>query len=772
MPTIRTITFDGWVLRTGLGELTRNGRKVRLQDQPLQILEELLVSPGELVTRERLIARLWPTGVVDFDTGLNSAIRKLRLALNDTADTPRYIETIPRKGYRFIGTIDSREMGRPSESNVSIPVAPTPSPAHAAAVAVDPAAARPSASRSHFRLYIYVAAVVAAAVTVFAVVRMKESSLTTPAIAPDGQTLAVLPFSPSANSEDNSLFAQAMTRLVRERLAHVHDLTVIEADSIPTLAHLNVHDAASKLHASLLLKGTARRTGDELQVEATLLDGVSGETLWTIGFDRRSEKLPQLLSEICERVLATADISAATRCAPGQSNRAVNLDAYDLYTHGQSLMAALRPAETEAALESFRRATILEPTFARAYLGLGQAQLLLMLLRGQDTPDQRAELEQAWARALELDSSLGEVWIERARLATDPVQAEEMYRKGIALAPNYGTGYLRFADLLFAQYRKGEMVAMIDRASELDPLSPRILVRKGFFVMVARSDIAEHDRLVNAALQIDPEFPAALSALAHSASDYKGQFADAVRISEAMLTAEPQSPDVIESTALYYLDVDDAQAAESVVMGHPVSAYVAVCIAQYRSDTRHAAELAHAAEHWIPAFASPEGSAVRDAAIATGNLSDALEVLESRYARAEPGAGRRMWNSGLALVYAHTLTLAGDMERGRKLASSVLAQIDSEATGRVVEDWFARQRAAAFAILGNYDSALDELAVAVKQRRTSGWWYLERDPVFREVRDRPRFKALMEEARQQRSEQRALVDKMRAEGVIPIRAAR
>jgi DNA-binding winged helix-turn-helix (wHTH) protein len=89
-----------------IGELTKDGRRIRLQDQPLQILDALLSHPGELVTREHLIARLWPKGVVDFDTGLNSAIRKLRVALCDVADTPRYIETVPRKGYRFIGPID------------------------------------------------------------------------------------------------------------------------------------------------------------------------------------------------------------------------------------------------------------------------------------------------------------------------------------------------------------------------------------------------------------------------------------------------------------------------------------------------------------------------------------------------------------------------------------------------------------------------------------------------------------------------------------------
>jgi DNA-binding winged helix-turn-helix (wHTH) protein/tetratricopeptide (TPR) repeat protein len=106
MTTSRLISFDGWVLHADTGELIKDGRKIRLQQLPLLVLEELLAHPGELVTREQLIARLWPKGVVDFDTGLNTAVRKLRVALEDVDDVPRYIETIPRRGYRFLGAID------------------------------------------------------------------------------------------------------------------------------------------------------------------------------------------------------------------------------------------------------------------------------------------------------------------------------------------------------------------------------------------------------------------------------------------------------------------------------------------------------------------------------------------------------------------------------------------------------------------------------------------------------------------------------------------
>src|SRR6187397_3329763 len=101
------IQFDGWTLRTRSGELLRDGNTQRLPQQPLRVLVELLSHPGEVVTRERLVEVLWPKGVVDFDNSLNAVIRKLRSTLGDDSETPRYIETLPRIGYRFVGKMET-----------------------------------------------------------------------------------------------------------------------------------------------------------------------------------------------------------------------------------------------------------------------------------------------------------------------------------------------------------------------------------------------------------------------------------------------------------------------------------------------------------------------------------------------------------------------------------------------------------------------------------------------------------------------------------------
>lgn len=139
MPLPAAVSFDGWTLSPDSGELSRAGTTTRLAQQPLRVLVELLEHPGEVVKRERLVEILWPKGVVDFDASLNAAVRKLRVALGDDSDTPRYIETLPRIGYRFIGVLDR---------------APAPAPA--------PAVAPPRPGSS--RLYIGVALAVVALV--------------------------------------------------------------------------------------------------------------------------------------------------------------------------------------------------------------------------------------------------------------------------------------------------------------------------------------------------------------------------------------------------------------------------------------------------------------------------------------------------------------------------------------------------------------------------------------------------------------------------------
>src|SRR5688572_32363067 len=186
------ISFDGWTLHRDSGELARDGSRVRLQDLPFQILDELLSRPGEVVTREQLIARLWPKTVVDFDTNLNSGVRRLRAALGDDADAPRYIETLPRRGYRYIGA----------------------APRHDAADGHN----EPPASGGHNSRRVWAAAIaLIVAAGAIATVYLTRDHTTPPEAASRGEAasiaglrLAVLPFENLSPDPSNAFFADGM----------------------------------------------------------------------------------------------------------------------------------------------------------------------------------------------------------------------------------------------------------------------------------------------------------------------------------------------------------------------------------------------------------------------------------------------------------------------------------------------------------------------------------------------------------------------------------
>ena len=384
-----TVRFDGWMLHKDVGELAKDGRRIRLQDQPFQVLDELLAHPGELVTREQLIARLWPKVVVDFDTGLNSAVRKLRIALGDVAETPRYIETVPRRGYRFIGTIDPPVMDAAStpppaqSAAVSSHVPPAPNPVQPPD---DDAEGRsPPVSARRLRAYAAVAIAAVAVVLLIALPRVFDLRREPSAIAEyeggapranlAARTLAVLPFHTSATDDAGLLLAQSVTDLVRNRLAALEDLTVVASSSTSGLtdSQASLRSIGEKLHAQVLLKGGADRDGERLHLDVQLVDAQSGEQLWSGAFDRPLTEVATIREEIFQQVAGVLRVPVEHAASNAPAGSSISLDAYQLYIRGQHLLASSTVADAQRAVELFRRATILDPGFARAYLGLGQA---------------------------------------------------------------------------------------------------------------------------------------------------------------------------------------------------------------------------------------------------------------------------------------------------------------------------------------------------------------------------------------------------------------
>jgi tetratricopeptide (TPR) repeat protein len=371
-----------------------------------------------------------------------------------------------------------------------------------------------------------------------------------------------------------------------------------------------------------------------------------------------------------------------------------------------------------------------------------------------------------------------------------------MYRRALQLAPSYDENYIRYSDYLFSQGRRGEALDLINRARRIDPLSASLRWREAQLLIATRSDVAGMERLLHEALELKPDFPTALRDLANSNYLWHGNFAEAIRLMERAKVVDPESHWADAITAEYYLEVGDLPTALSLLGDvrnvHKLAereTYVSILV--YQRDIKRAAELArkmmrealppssgskiisdelrsHAVHQELAGWYWATANALRDEAVLTGDFAPALDLIE-RSVQLYSGSSL-MRNRGLVLTYAHVLLLSGETRRGREVLTSLLEQLDAEQIGRPAH-MYAWERAAAFAMLGDNERALTELAATQKTKRFSAWWYIaDLDPIYSNVRPDPRFQALAAQARKHREQQRALLEEMRRKGEVPARS--
>jgi DNA-binding winged helix-turn-helix (wHTH) protein/TolB-like protein/tetratricopeptide (TPR) repeat protein len=744
-----------------LDRITAPQGETALEPKAMAVLVYLIGHAGAVVSTGELIDAVWlgrPMG----DNPVYRCIAQLRRALGDDPKAPRYIATIPTKGYRLIAAVEALalDLAPANPAEPERPCQPLP-------VDREPLAPPAGAPSSHGRALAGSLLVLVLVLATLAALSWYRAPGVPSRLPPSGPaTLAVLPLQAATPDEAGILLAQSMTDLIRNRLARLGDRLVVEGDTTTGAAEAAPDTPAKKPRlqpARFLLHGAVAQAGERLQVDVQLLDGRSGKRLWSSVLDRPVREVASIRDEIARDVAGVLHVPAVAPTAHGSGEGAVDLDAYRVYMVGRRLLQGADRSGVGEAVELFRRATILAPGFARAYLGLGQAFAQMADADPGPADEAREQASKAFDRALELDPALGEAWVERARAMRDPAKAEALFRKGLALAPSYGPGQVHYAWFLFRNARVGEAIDAMERARRIDPLVPELCLTQAFFVMVVRSDVAEHERLVRQALEINPRLPAALYQLAHAKWEYSGEFAQAARIAEQAIAVEPQSLPARMLARDIYLDLGDPAAATAVLGPSPAPAAL-MEIAQYRGDRPGAAAALQdiAPANWPDR--GPQASkaqAIRDAAIAAGDFAPAMRLLQA--VQAAHQGHLPMWYRGFAPVYAHTRVLAGDVKGGQALARAALALVDAHGIGRTPH-WFSRERAAAFAVLGDDEQALRELAHSVENGQLYRWWYLaERDPLYAHLRGDPRFQALNRLALAQRDRQRALLEAMRRE---------
>ena len=476
-------------------ELRRNGARVRLPDQAFLVLAILLERPGELVTREDIRKRLWLSDTfVDFDHGLNNAVNRLRDALEDSANLPRYIETLPRRGYRFIGALNSAPLQ-------VAPVSPETQPQTAAIPG------KPSSHRTFVRLWIPLVAAVCGFLLLF--LALRSHSRLSPAQI---HSLVVLPFENLSGDPSQEYLADGMTDALITDLANIPSVRVV---SRTTAMHYKgsrkpLAEIAHELEVDAAVEGSVSRSGYRVRVNAQLVQSANDRHLWAKSYEQELGDIMELQNSLAEAISQeiAAELSPEERLRM-RSLRPVNAEAYEAYLKGRFYWNKRTVPALQTAKRFFVEAIEKDPSYALAYAGLADVYDVLGSGVAAALPPSEAmpRAREAATKAIELDPRLAEGHTSLAGIKFsfdwDWQGAETEFRRAIELNPNDVTAHYWYAQLLLALGRWDESLANVNKAAQLDPFLPQLASFRGAIFHNRRHyDIAlEQERK---ALALDP----------------------------------------------------------------------------------------------------------------------------------------------------------------------------------------------------------------------------------------------------------------------------
>jgi TolB-like protein/DNA-binding winged helix-turn-helix (wHTH) protein len=506
------------------GALHKHGIRIKIQDQPFQVLALLLERPGELVTREELRQKLWPADTfVDFDTGLNSAVKKLRDALSDSADEPRYIETFPRRGYRFIAEVKN-EVAVPIQASIAtdpLQELSGNSGAGETTAQIGPPAQNSASilSRTGSKYWVGAALVFLAALLLgFTLVRRQKLS---GAEASTGiQSIAVLPLENLSGDPSQEYFSDGMTDALITELAQVRNLKVISRTSVMHYkgARKTLPEIARELQVDAVVEGSVVRSGDKVKITAQLIRAATDTHIWAASYSRVQQDVLGLQAEVAEQIakqiskeltpLERTALSKGVKIAPA---------AYEAYLKGSFYFGKMTPDSVRAGLQFYQAAVEADPNYAAAYAEISHSYMLLSALGEMPAEEAYAHGREAAEKAVALDPNLGRARESLAAIASgydwDWNKAEHEYVRAIELNPNSSSAHLGYTSLLLILGKPKESGDELRKAREVDPISLGMYVTLVFQLYVTR----EYDQaLVEAkkGLELYPETPLLLSTVA------------------------------------------------------------------------------------------------------------------------------------------------------------------------------------------------------------------------------------------------------------------
>jgi len=523
-PSHALVRFGVFELDTESGELRKQGVKIRLQEQPFQILQILLERPGRVVTRAELERRIWSSDTfVDFDTGLYNAIKRLREALSDSAESPRFIETLSRRGYRFIAPVNGAVADRQSA----------------------------------------------------------------PALNTTHDSIAVLPFINISVDTENEFLADGISEEIINALAQIRELRVVARSSAFSFKgkHIDPRVIGEQLNVRTVLEGSVRRVDNRLRITAQLVNAADGYHLWSERYDREMKDVFEIQDDIArsiaERLKVTLKRGGQQPLVKATTN---NLEAYQLYLKGRALLYK-RGLAVPRALECFTQAVALDEEYALAWAGLADSYTTLGYNGFAHPAATMPKGIDAARRAVALDPSLEEAHNALAMACLmgtwDKVEAEREFVRALELNPRYiqARDWYALFYLQLSDARLEEGVTQAKLALESDPLSAYAHALFGFICCIA-GRYPEGLQACERAVALDPE-----SFLArwthHMALYFSQRFEDAVTIGELAASMSGRHPWAMGTLAAALADwgkVSDAEAIYTELVARARRSYIPAAV--------------------------------------------------------------------------------------------------------------------------------------------------------------------------------------------------
>lgn len=517
-------------------ELRKYGLRLKLSEQPFQVLAFLLEKPGEIVTREELRARLWQGDTfVDFDHGLNNGVMRLREVLGDSSENPRFVETVPRRGYRFIAPVEGSfptTPGSPAEGITASPSRPEMSaPERASAGSKEASGLHAVPQRSEWRFLAPVLIVVIALIAI----GITWNQLRHPVVGPHNKSLIVLPLENLSRDKDQDYFADGMTDDLIANLAKIRSLRVISRSTAMAYKGTRkpLSQIAKELNVDAVVEGTVLRVGNRIRITAELVQVSTDQHLWADTYESQMEDVLAMQNRVSSAIVNEIRINLTPEEEERLArNPAVAPEAYENYLKGRYYWNKRSDENLTKAIGYFEQATHQDPQYGLAYAGLSDCYAIISaeIFGTMPAGDAAPKAKAAALRSLQIDPTMAEAETSLATVKFnydwDWAGAAEGFQQAIQHNPSYATAYQRYSLYLIAMGRTEDSFEQINRARDLDPLSISINFSLGWRLYMARQYDRAIQQLRNTS-EMDPSYELPHLVLGMSYVQ-KGDFAHAI----------------------------------------------------------------------------------------------------------------------------------------------------------------------------------------------------------------------------------------------------